>query len=421
LKGVLWKARHGLLVGLSLVAVSQSGPTVHRITDSLLPPFVYWKDCIQPYLMAKAVLNGVTPYAPLPQLAQRWLRESNPADHPTPYPPFVALIGLPLAGMPYENAALVWLVGESLCLLASLLLILRFMGRSWNPFSVAALFALFLLWSPVVEELRQGQFTSGLLLLLLGAWLAMRSHRPTLGGSLLGCSIAVKLMGWPILLYLLFRKKWRSARAAIAVIATAHLVAALVLGASVVANYYLEVGPLNARLWRPAQGNYSAWAWGIRLFEGAGFGLDLLPWRREPLLASLATPAFPALVFAAGFLCALRARTFDTAFGLLLGVSLLVSPVFWNFYLLLALIPGAIVARRLQTLGFPASATGFALLSWSLISIPLGSCEQIAMSFATPSGPASPSAIPFLPGLVLLTPIAGLSGVLWLLWRTDRA
>jgi hypothetical protein len=323
--------------------------------------------------------------------------------------------------MLYEDAALAWLIGETLCLLASLLLMLRFMERSWNPFSVAALFALFLLWNPVVEELRQGQFTSGLLLLLLGAWLAMRSHRPTLGGSLLGCSIAVKLMGWPILLYLLFRKKWRSARAAIAVIATAHLVAALVLGASVVANYYLEVGPLNARLWRPAQGNYSAWAWGIRLFEGAGFGLDLLPWRREPLLASLATPAFPALVFAAGFLCALRARTFDTAFGLLLGVSLLVSPIFWNFYLLLALIPGAIVARRLQTLGFPASATGFALLSWSLISIPLGSYEQIAMSFATPSGPASPPAIPFLPGLVLLTPIAGLSGVLWLLWRTDRA
>ncbi len=418
---MLWKARHALLVALSLVALTQSGPTLHRIGDSLLPPFVYWKDCIQPYLMAKAVLNGVTPYAPLPQLAQLWLSESNPGDHPTPYPPFVALIGLPLAGMPYENAALVWLVGESLCLLASLLLLLRFMGRSWNPFSVASFFALFLLWNPVVEELRQGQFTSGLLLLLLGAWLALRSRRPILGGSLLGCSIAIKLMGWPILLYLLFRKEWRSARAAIAVIATAHLLAAMVLGASVVANYYLEVGSLNARLWRPAQGNYSSWAWGIRLFEGAGFGLDLLPWRKEPLLASLATPAFPALVFASGFLFALRARAFDTAFGILLGVSLLVSPIFWNFYLLLALIPGAIVARRLQALGFPAPATAFALLSWSLISIRLGLYEDLAMSFATPSGPTALPAIPFLPGLVLLTPVVGLAGVLWLLGRTDRA
>lgn len=421
LKSLVWKARHGLLLLLAIVAVRQSAPNLNRVRDSLLPSFVYFKDCIQPYLMAKAVLDGTSPYTPLPQLARRWLPQADPADHPTPYPPFVALMSLPLAAVSYEDAAILWLFGEALCLLTAVLLLLRSMGHSWNPPSVAAIVALVFLWNPVIEELTQGQFMSGVLLLLLGAWLALRDQRQALGGALLGCSIAIKLMGWPILLFLLLRRNWSAARAAIAVILAAHLLAVLALGGSVVANYYLEVGSLNARLWRPAQGNYSSWAWGIRLFEGAGFGYELSPWHRAPLAASLATAAIPALIFGAGLRFSMRARTFDTAFGLLVGVSLLVSPIFWNFYLLLAVIPGAVLARRLKELAFPAEATLLALLSWLLMSLRPGFCEHLALSFAVPSGPTLRRVVPFFPGLFLLVPVAGLAGVLWLLWRTDQA
>lgn len=357
---------------LGVMAIYYDSSSYSRIWQSLSAPVMYWKDCISPYLMAKAILNGVNPYLPLPQLAAQWLPQATPGDHPTPHPPFVGILALPLGFMSYEKVALFWLIFELVCLLATLLLLLRWWGTSLNPIKVAVLFGLVVLWPPVSEELWQGQFMSCLLLLLVGAWLALRSEKWVLGGALLGGMIVIKMMAWPIVLFLALRRQWRSVGAAAVVVITANLLAMAVMGVSVVTDYYFRVGPLNAKLWRPAEWNCSSWAWGIRLFEGAGFSYQLSPWWPAPTLALVATYVFPLIMLFVGIALAWRATSFDTAFSLLAVVSILVSPIAWYFYLLLGVIPFVVLGRRLVAKGLPAETSVLAFLFWLLMSIKPG-------------------------------------------------
>lgn len=413
------KVPHILALLLGIWVIYYDSSSYSRVWQSLSAPVMYWKDCISPYLMAKAILNGVNPYLPLPQLAAQWLNQATPGDHPTPHPPFVGILGLPLGFLSYEKVALIWLFFELACLLATLLLLLRWWGASLNPINVAVLFGLVLLWPPVSEELWQGQFMSCLLLLLVGAWLALRSEKQLLGGVLLGGLIVVKMMAWPIVLFLALRRQWRSVGAASAVVVSANLLCMAVMGVSVVTDYYLKVGPLNAKLWRPAEWNCSSWAWGIRLFEGAGFSYQLSPWWPAPALALIATYLFPLLVLSVGIALAWRAASFDTAFSLLAVVSILVSPIAWYFYLLLGGIPIVVLARRLAVMRWPAEASVLALGFWLLMSIKPGIYDQLAKSFVTEPVVQSRLPVPFAAGLLTLMPITALVCLLWLVWRTD--
>jgi len=66
--------------------------------QSLSVPYIFQKDFIQEFLISKAVLGGVDPYLPLQKLAD-WILGPlpNPVfQHPSPHPPPVALLCLPL-------------------------------------------------------------------------------------------------------------------------------------------------------------------------------------------------------------------------------------------------------------------------------------------------------------------------------------
>ena len=65
--------------------------------------------------------------------------------------------------------------------------------------------------------------------------------------------------------------------------------AAAVLGIEVVRDYYLEVGPQVAALYRGHDTNYSLTTLGTRLFEGFGNNFRVAPLYASPALARLAT------------------------------------------------------------------------------------------------------------------------------------
>src|SRR5262249_20722017 len=219
---------------------------IKRIFESFFPPEIYRKDFIQEYLMAKAILNGVNPYLHLPDLAAIWMNHANNYNalkHPTPHPPVVGLLSLPFGLLSYQAAAVVWLIFELVCLSGSVLLLLRWWGKPINAGRAATLFGIALGWMPIVEELWLGQLSSCLLLLLLGAWFALRVEKDFLGGAMLGGLIALKLTAWPIVIFLALRRRWNGVIAAASVLVAANLLAMAVLGLGCVKNYYLEVGP----------------------------------------------------------------------------------------------------------------------------------------------------------------------------------
>jgi hypothetical protein len=354
---------------LVIIAAVNALVGIKRIIESFGAPQIYSKDFVAGYLMAKAMLNGADPYLPLPELASQWVSAPNliAFKHPTPHPPLAGLLSLPFGLLSYESAAIAWLFFELACLLASVLLLLRWWGKPIEAKRVIVLFAFALGWGPIIEDLWLGQFGACLLLMLLIAWLTLRAEKNVLGGAMLGGLIALKLMAWPIVIFLALRRKWRSVIAASVVAITANLLAMAVIGADRLKDYYFKVGPLVASIYRSHDGNYSAWTLGERLFAGFGYHFSAPPLWASTFMAQLCAYVIPLAVLLFGLWLALRARRFDTAFGLLVGVGILVNPIAWTHYLILASIPVVITVSRLRVLGIPRKMSyltlGLCLLS----------------------------------------------------------
>ena len=140
-----------LLVVLGCVAGAVS---LGFSAQSLRPPYVFMKDFIQEYLLARAMLAGVPPYLPLPDLAERFLGPlPNPIfPHPTPHPPPVGLMALPLGVLGYQQAAIAWYVFEVICVTAAVYLLLDWLGAATRVRVAIVTLALFA-WNPFWEEL----------------------------------------------------------------------------------------------------------------------------------------------------------------------------------------------------------------------------------------------------------------------------
>src|SRR5262245_10385641 len=186
------------------------------VKGSFSSPEIYVKDFAQEYLMAKAILSGVNPYLPVPELARIWLPESDyhTIKHPSLHPPIAGLLCLPLGLLSYRQASLIWLAFELICLTAAILLILRWLSQPMKPLFVVTALFLALGFTPVMYELKYGQLNACMLVLLIGSWLTLRSGKEWTGGTLLGAVIALKWIAWPIILFLMLRRRWKSVIAA---------------------------------------------------------------------------------------------------------------------------------------------------------------------------------------------------------------
>ena len=408
---------------LLIIAAINGLVGIKRIIESFGSPQIYKKDFIQEYLMAKAMLTGVNPYLPLPELANRFMSAANynEIQHPTPHPPGVGLLSLPFGLLNYETAVVIWLFFELACLAASVLLLLRWWGKPVKAGAAIVLFGFALGWAPIAQDLWYGQLNLCLLTLLLSAWLALRAEKNALGGAMLGGLIALKLMAWPIVIFLALSRKWRSVVAASAVVVTVHLIAMVVSGFDCVKDYYLTIAPHVASIYRVHDSNFSAWTWGARLFAGSGANFLAPPLWSSTLLAQLFTYLAPLAILSFALAFALRARRFDTSFGLLVCAGILVSPIAWSHYLALASVPMAITANRLWTMGFPRKLALPAGVFFMLLSVPPLAFAYAAILFTDLKTPEGISAAPFMAGMFTLIPAVALLGLTWLVWRLDRA
>ena len=151
------------------------------------------------------------------------------------YPPLLAFLYTPLAGLSETTAATVLLVVNMSLLLLALFLTVREVanrfGAAANPWTVCtiALAAVLLTADKVKGELQMWQ-TNLLLLFLFAAALRLLDRRPTLAGAALGLAFNIKY--WPILLlpYFLLRRRWAAAGVFVASIAGFALLPAIMTG-----------------------------------------------------------------------------------------------------------------------------------------------------------------------------------------------
>jgi hypothetical protein len=313
---------------------------------------VYRKDILQEYVLAKAPTLGLDPYQNVNDLAPKILGPLplRVFPHPTPHPPFAAILGYPLTFFTYPTAALIWFCFELCCMYLCLWLLTQRIGISHRPVELAFYTLGATLWEPFRNELFLGQLTTLILLLILLFWKSLDRHKDMTAGALLGTATALKLFTWPLVVFLLLHRKWRAAGSAIVTIVLANLLGAWYLGFNSVVYYYRHVPSIVVPIYRANIGNVSLYALPWRLFQGSQFDhysrLKTMPLLYAPQLPPILGPLFVLLVLGAGLYLAYRSD-FAAGFAICICVSVLISPISWEYYFLLALIPAAVLWHRL--------------------------------------------------------------------------
>jgi hypothetical protein len=314
-----------LLVLLAAIATIQ----LQALVMSLRPPEAYFKDFSQEYLLARALWDGVDTNLPIRTLAERYVIATGylDKDNPTPHPPTAGLFALPFALTSYVSADAAWFILQLVCLVASVALLGRGAGLGLRPPHVAFVSFLLVGWPPVVLELGLGQSTLPLLTLLAAAQLALLTGRSKLAGLLLGVGLLLKPLAWPWLLVLAHRRDWAALATTAVTMLIGYALVAAREGPERLGNYFFHVLPeWNAGfLHEPT--NASLVAVGQRLFTD------------QPLLAQVVSLALIAAVLVLVWWSAAPSRPITLALGVATAASIMIGPVAWAYYPVLALLP----------------------------------------------------------------------------------
>lgn len=240
------------------------------------------------------------------------------------YPPLTAVVAVPLTWLPMELAGLLTMIA----LIGAVLLVPYLLGvRDWRCYGLV------LLWPPVVSAIQTGNVSIPLALLAALTWRFRDSLRGS--GLALGLALAVKLVLWPVAVWLAATR--RVATVALAVVSGAFLV--LASWAVVAFDGFAAYPRLLRRL--------------SAVMDDRGYTFYSLPLELGAP-APAARAIWLAVAFAALAGVGVLARRGDerSAFLVAVAASLALSPIVWLHYFALLVVMVALAAPRLGPLWF---------------------------------------------------------------------
>lgn len=354
---------------LACVAIALGSAAVLSRATSFAPADVVRNEFTQDYVSARALAEGADPYAPAQELMDAYLEGRDAYVIRNPHPPAQIMLVRPLSSLPYSAARAIWLIGQAIAIAAAVAITVRGLGWTRATAIVAGIGALAL---PVAQkELVYGNLNGFLLLMLAVAWASLRDGRETAPGSSLrsgreaaagiavGFAAAIKIVPVFMLVPMLRARRVRAAAWTIGVAAIVSVLGFALAGFDTVSGFRSSLDE-NAGYWRAAPINVSVLAVPFRWLADSRW--------QEGLADVPALAAALAVVLAVGcVLAAFRtpaARSGDS-FLAAMPWMVLISPLAWDWYLVLAL-PCAVAmiaqaARRGEPPGLLA-VLGIALL-----------------------------------------------------------
>jgi hypothetical protein len=323
-----------------------------RFFESLRPPSTLVLDFFQEYASARNHREGIPVYTEQTVTVPRYLGFEQRQDDPfrfirvNAHPPASVLLAVPLTGLSYSDAFLVWNLTALAALAACLWLVLRQLEIRFSPWSCLPLLVLLLASNPLRQQFNQGQLNAFLLLLITGAWSADRSGRPWLMGALLGLATGLKLFPGFLFLYPLCRGQWRPLASGVLAFCAVNGLALGLFGPEPYWDYYQKVIP-HLGMYRDVWLNCSLNGYWHKLFDSRSG--HTIPLWQAPVLAAGGTVASCAAVVAVVALLTGRAQTRpakDLAFCLTINGMLLVSPITWEHSSLLLALPFLVLWQR---------------------------------------------------------------------------
>ena len=329
------------------------------LTLADLTPAPHQEDFGAYYIAARALASGESPFNA--QAAARLAVAAGVEYHsPYIYPPLLALLLRPLAALPYSVAAAVWFVLSAGALLAALWLLRPLVQLPWRIYGWVCASTFFL--PPVHHTLQHGQITHFLLLLIVSGAVG-----GTGGAAWVGIAAALKV--FPATLAGVYALSGRMAALVTMVGSAAMMTFAGALGEpDATAEFVKRVGPQLAVERRLAPNNQSVEAVMARWFETHWFVTPIVD---APVVGRFAAYLATLVIVGLTFWALVSIRRADGAmvqlrrFSLVLAATLIVSPIVWDHYYVLLLLPVAVLYRGSEdrTVRVLLLAAGVLLLS----------------------------------------------------------
>jgi alpha-1,2-mannosyltransferase len=339
-----------LIVGI-VVYAAFTGGVVHRYL--LDWPGEIWQVDLEVYREgARSLLEGREVY--------QW-RTGGPQWLPFTYPPFAALMGLPLALMSFGLAAWVWALLQLALIWISVGIAFRPLtaraGR-WSPVAQGAIAGTLVHVLPLSDIFRFGQVNAVIVTLCL-VDVTRRTRRWWPRGSLVAVAAAIKLTPAVFWIHWTVTRRWRPLVVSIGTAAGITLITVLLLPAAS-ASFWTEALLDPGRL-GPNQGAANQSMRGVLLRLGPGEG-------------ALSTVLWLGLVLAVGvvgFALAARLDRLDEQVAVVAVVGMLavlISPVSWVHHLFWGIVAiGAVVGDGRQ---WPRVVTGAVGTLWLYLHMP---------------------------------------------------
>ena len=298
---------------------------------------------------AGALLEGRSPY---PTLGSAAVESGNPAV----YPPFAMLVVAPLRLLGWHTALALWLV----VLVAAAVAGLHLLGvRDWR------LYPLVLVSIPVMQGVLYSNIT---LLLLFGVGIAWRyRERPGISGLAIGVIVAAKLFLWPLGVWLLLTRRFRSAFAAACWAVGLVIVPWAAIGFDGLRDYPRLLGEVS---------DYYGPRSMSLLALGDHIGLSEQPARVLPLVGGIVVLAIAAVV-------SRREVSDRRVFALCVLAAVVASPIVWGYYLTLLFVPVLMVRPRLDVVAALAVALWIVLSPaavWGPLHLPPWTTTTVAVA-----------------------------------------
>jgi hypothetical protein len=312
------------------------------------------------------VLAGRSPY-PVPDAAH--LQALGNAYIP---PPLLAVLSVPITALPFVPAAVVL----NLVCTAAFVLALWLVGvRDWRVYGLG------LASYPFVSSIILGQADA---LLMLGVAIAWRYRSSWRGAAAAGIVIALKLLAWPLLLWLVVTRRWRQAGVAAAVAVGATAGSWALIGFKGLAQYP-----------RLLSADATAFQAGSRSVVAAALGLGTTP-HAARLLAFLVAAAVAATIWR------LASDRDLGAFAAALAFGLLSSPILWMHYLVILFAPLAVAYKRagaawLLTIAYWISPTDLRAPVWKIVCVLALTLALSVLAARRPRPHAAPQPVGALP------------------------
>lgn len=297
-----------------------------------------------------------------------WTHHQMAAGVSFPYPALTAIIFVPFSLVPLGTSVVLFTV---LCGLAGWGALRVLEIRDWRIYGVI------LMWGPVIAAWQTGNLT---LLLVLGTALVWRYRdRPVVAGLLTALLVSLKTLVWPLALWLLVTRRYR---------AFAHLALGGVL-LNAIAWAIVGPGQLHGFL------SHSSYVIATHYWDGYGvpaffshLGVGRTVGEGAEALAALGVAGA----------CLMNGRRGEDRRALTFAVvlMLLASPLVWNHYLALLIVPLAISRPRISwawilpilLLICPADGVGVIqiILLWLVAAACLADTLRIGRPAALPFG-----------------------------------